>query len=293
MLALIALTASAADLQWTWDEDTTRTWYVESAQTLGGVQHWYANNQHVRIVQTQLRMITTCELDGETKKRWELACTVDDASIVASSMPGEEDRVPAATGWMERTLVGADFQVRLSKDGRVGLVDLEAGDSWDPDERAMQAAVEAMVKDAFHGFDLQLGEGETWTQKFPRLAEWQGTAGRVPVEHELVGVEDGKALVHSDGEGHLSASWIGDLEADAVWDLAAGAPSYRWWKVIGTSHDGTKIYPWVHTGVIQELQPGQAMSVGRSGEWGEAFEMTQAVGILTMALDEHRSGGAR
>lgn len=289
MLALIALTASAADLQWTWDADTRRTWYVESAQTLGGVQHWYVANQHVRIVQTQLRMITTCEVERETKRRWELSCVIDDASVVASSMPGEEARVPAATAWMDQKLEGATFEVRLGRDGRIGLVDLEAEQSWDPDERAMDAAIEAMVKDAFHGFDLELGEGERWTQEYARLAEWQGTAGRVPVTHELVGVEDGKAVVHSAGQGHLSAHWLGDLEADAVWDLAAGAPSYRWWKVISTSHDGTKVYPWIHTGVIQELQPGHQVSVGRSGEWDDAFEMTQAVGILTMALHEHQS----
>jgi hypothetical protein len=139
-----------------------------------------------------------------------LDCTIEDISIQANALPGDESSLPMVLEDLDQKLTGAVIQMQMTHDGRVRAVDLEGISKR---HRRLAEIVETMrlvLSRAVAVLDLQMpkkGDDEgkgVWMQKQSLVTSFPsglGTLGSVKTQHELVEKKEDLVLINTVGEG--------------------------------------------------------------------------------------------
>lgn len=288
-LSLTALPAHATDgLQWQWSTDTERTYHVRSQVRLPTFIFFNAfNNIDVRIFEFAWEMVTTCKgVQPIGKKAWEVACTIDDISIQAAAMPGDEGRLtPVAQEWDER-LTGKVMQLQFTLDGRVRNVGFDSIERRNRRDGENTERVRQILTRMFSPLDFRMPKNGDdkgiggWAQKDTLLVGFtssRGTTGAVEVTHNISGAKGSQVKVLSKGAGTVgnidSASAVAgqeridqykmELTTETFFDTAAGEMIKRQAAVYGTPTasalvaDGTDGIPYIQGYSLDLIRAGE------------------------------------
>lgn len=201
-------------LAWKWDQGQKRTFHIKSEIQLPRFIWLRAfNNLEVRGFGLKMQIVTTCEAAEQLGKRgWELNCLVDDLSLQAVAVRGDQGQLDRILAEWDERLTGEKLEVVLDNDGElrdVNYVDLTRRNRRDGEN--MEYWRQVLLR-LFSPMDLELpkkgtdkGEGQ-WKEKNPLVISFpsfQGSVGSVDITHAIEASRGGLVRIASSGKGTL------------------------------------------------------------------------------------------
>ena len=212
MLLLALMGSAVAQDSWSFPEDETRTWYIESTVTAPVVRRIGSDGDRwsVRILTTRLRLVSTCTKVDQTAQGTELSCEIEDAAMLATRASSDDAAsLQAALDELDQKLTGARLQVIQDETGAVRHLDLEGVATEDVFQRSQQEFLRQLLRRAWAGFDLSLQAREQWSNKDvllgapPMDVRWTGTSTLL---YEATPLEGGTRQLTSEGQGTIEIS---------------------------------------------------------------------------------------
>ena len=228
---LAALPAAAQDLpELTWDWEGEKRFFLQAAVHMPFTQQFLAEqNIDVGVADYLVSFHTTCTPERQMgKKKFEVDCTIDAASLQARPEAGAPQRVEKVLKEWAGRYEGLVFNMIFTVDGRMVVNELQ-GLTFATQNRRTAAIEEGMrlvAERAFAALELELPRAGRpyaggWTQKRAntavRLPSNTGTAGLVKIEHTVVGVDGPYVDIESEGTGTTSIA--SDSQVARIFDV--------------------------------------------------------------------------
>ncbi len=249
-------------------------------------------NEQARATAFQVHAVMDCLPERISRKRLEVACTIDDISLAAAPMPSEVGELEPVLTEMDRKLTGATLVLEVREDGRItnlALRQAQVRDQRNRRIRQMDENLRLILARLVAGLDLEqprkgLQDGATWAQRQTLLTQAPstlGTLGATELIHQVQRVEDGRIEVVSAGEAVIApANAFTDAPADLfdtelaarAWLTPEGRLRSRTWGVVGRPTpssalaDGTAGLPYTQRGVLRALEPGETPELAPTRE---------------------------
>jgi hypothetical protein len=167
-------------------------------------------NTEVRVSQVALEVVTLCVPTETRKASWRLDCKLEDVSIQALAVPGDNGDLASVVNEYDDRLTGKTVQIDLGANGNIRDVDLEGYPKDLQRTAAIQENLRQLFARAFSTLDLELpkkgddkGKG-FWKQDnllavaFPSAS---GVMGSVKVVHTIDKTEGNLVSWTSKGSG--------------------------------------------------------------------------------------------
>ena len=202
--------ASAIDgLSWTWD--APRRFLLISDVNAPEFLLFQAEKVHqARVYKWRTNVVVSCVGEPLGKKAYSINCKIEDISLQARALRGDEEIIQPVLNDLDSKLTGATIQIEMTRDGRIRDVDL---DGIPQRHRRMHEITETMrlvLSRSVAALDLQLpknGDDEgagRWRQKQTLVTAFpsdQGTMGSVKSIHEVKSSGAESTVIMSTGKG--------------------------------------------------------------------------------------------
>jgi hypothetical protein len=292
-MALGTQQASAVDnLSWKWEKDR-RFLLISDVSAPEHLVFRAEKNFEARVYKWRSNIVVSCAPEALGKKASALACTIEDISLQAMSIPADLGSLPAVLEDLDQKMTGAVIQVEMTNDGRIRNVDLEGIDKR---HRRLNQIVETMrlvVARAMAVMDLQLpkkgddkGEGN-WPQKQTLVTSFPstvGTLGSVRTVHEIVENKDDAIIINSTGKGiagsgrmiqvagqeQIANMYDIEYAGQSVFDRKDGSLTAREYQLRGTVTSSSELsgawkgMPYMQYSKLMRLSNSEKPNLGES-----------------------------
>lgn len=209
-LALSVQADAATGLQWKFPAEGRRYHLLTRVNLPEYMLFAAEKNTEVRVSQVALEAVTLCVPTETRKSSWRLDCKLEDVSIQALAVPGDNGDLASVVNEYDDRLTGKIVQLDMGANGRIRDVDLEGYPKDLKRTAAIQENLRLLFARAFATLDLELpkngddkGKGY-WKQDnllavaFPSLS---GVMGSVKVTHTVDKTEGNLVSWTSKGSG--------------------------------------------------------------------------------------------
>jgi len=291
-LVLAAQLASAAPPPaWAWSTTAPRRFYAESVTVFSAPQYLYGDeNLEARLVQSELRVITTCTTSTDGPRRWQHECTLDRVTMLGASPTDREDKqLEQLLTAMDHWLTHASVQIRQRHNGRIVGFDLQGVPKNNQRIAVTHEFLRSGLRQMFAGLDFEtpreLQDG-VWVQTATRLAEVADSFGSVPMAHREVSEEAGRTVYTSFGKGSVDGGRDMRITGDTLWDQEQGTIVARSWKVIARERQiAGEVLPLANAGWIKLLGPDEPPPpMGTTGLWSDHAIRDTATTLMDVLL---------
>lgn len=281
VLAVLAASAAPPTLHWSWPEDGSHRFYIENEVHLPApVMIYQEMNTQARLVAFQSQLVLDCAVAEERNREWELACTIEDISLVGATMPGDRGNMTAVLQETDERLTGAVLQVMLRKDGHIRHVDLENVDRRNRRLSSNAETLRLLLVRALAGLDFRFArdaedESHGWAQFNALLMDApynRGSQGSSELVNRVTSETGDLVVVETAGRGVTAPAtdhstgpantYRTELSSRARFDRSTGVMQQRMWTVVGEPTagsavaDGTDGVDYLQAGSLVYLAPG-------------------------------------
>lgn len=287
--------------------------YVETSVQLPRFM-WFLEdfNRDIRVSSFEVELDMMCEQIGETRRRTEVGCRIQQAAVRAAPLSGDQRLAPPVLDQMRDKLTGALVLFQVRRDGRITNVNLR--DAFRQDQRhrrirLMHENLRLVVMRAVAGLDFQrpksgVVDGEIWSQRQSLLTMAPtaiGTLGATelvyraePGPEDLLTVRgEGTAMiVPADGRSRPADLFDSRVVTQALVEPETGRISSVAWTVIGRPTpssaiaEGPEGLPYIQRGRAVALRPGESATIGETG-------VIEPGGLQPTAIQQDRSLGVQ
>lgn len=211
LLGSVNVAWATSGLAWQWGDEEERRYFMEAELLLPEIIVLsQAENLNVRVSEITMTLVTTCRLvPPPGKKLFELSCSVDDIRLVGAPVRGDAGRLIPILDQLDASMLQAEIQVAITKDGRVRTVSLEGLEDRLRRLRMIEETMRLLVQRGFAGLDLRMpkkgeDEGRAWEDSSSLslgFVTMMGTYGKGLVYHGVVATEGDVVRIESQGGG--------------------------------------------------------------------------------------------
>jgi hypothetical protein len=235
-------------------------------------------NRQARLVAYQAELVLDCAVVESSRRGWEVACRIEDISIVGATTLGDVGRMGEVLDEVDERLTGAVLQLDWRRDGRIANIDLEGLDRRNRRLSQNAETLRLMLARAVAGFDLQLPRGGAaedgvWGQMGGLLLAApyrRGSQGSGEMVHRVRRAEAEAVVIETAGRGIVAPATDGAtgpanlydtaLESVTRFDTVNGRIAQRRWTAVGTPTAGSAVTDGAAG--VDYLQAGQITALG-------------------------------
>ncbi len=210
--AVATTTASATDgLAWDWEGKTHRYLLRTDVQLAEVI--WIRSNvsRESRIVGFSVDIVATCVGgDAQGKRGWEVACTMDDLTVVFDEAPSEPGVMEGLARELDELYTGKPVELAFNRDGRIRSFEIQGIDETDRRNNQIHQPFRELLRRAFAPLEVRLPRkgtdrgANTWRQvgcmamQFPSIL---GSIGRADISYNVTGQEGDVVSMDSTAAG--------------------------------------------------------------------------------------------
>ncbi len=267
---------------WRWEAGSPRVYAFDTCVELPEPLTLDAGEQlQARVDRVQLQLVLSCEAAVVEPGGWALACLVQELTLRAEALPGDEAALAPVLVALDARLSAAAIELPVRRDGRQRVPVLHG---LERREQPIAALGSLLFERALLGLELTLPEDDAlrWGESSPGLMSYLPRArsvGAARLQSEATPSADGARWeIRSRGRGVLRADALSGtggrrapaalslnmtFDAAAVLDLADGALVSRDWALVShvtpsAAFDASATRrPYAAAGALRRLGPGE------------------------------------
>jgi hypothetical protein len=265
-----------------WDWDAPQRLYVETEVNLPELMWFNAEfNKNARVFAFQLRAVLDCKgTEKESSRKRLVLCDVQDASLAAGAVAGDQGRMQPIVDEYDAVLTDATLALVVRFDGRITDVNLEDVPVVNLRTRGRKETLRLLMRFLAAGIEVPLPRGPDalWLSSEALLCTLPttvGTAGPVDGVHQGA-MNGGVVEIATNARGIMAPGesdnrYTCEFSAHTLFDPQVGLV-HRAWTMRGEPTASSPIamgaagYPYLQRGSARRLTADEVVDVGESRE---------------------------